>query len=98
MPYLCGKSPEKRRPTTREYFRFSPRGNFPSRVASLLLLTQAECPPLLLLNRVSPARATGSSRSGRFSDEPFRVRDIQFDRPQILVEPCTLGDELCNFR
>src|SRR5206468_4671884 len=27
----------------------------------------------------------------------FGVRDIQFDRPQILVEPCAASEEVCNF-
>src|SRR5206468_10275513 len=31
------------------------------------------------------------------SDEPFGVRDIQFDRPAILVEPCPAGEEISNF-
>jgi hypothetical protein len=30
----------------------------------------------------------------RFSDEPFGVRDIQFDCPQILVEACATADEI----
>src|SRR6185369_2277194 len=40
----------------------------------------------------------GSTRRGRFSDEPFGVRDIQFHSPQILVEPCPTGEEISNFR
>jgi hypothetical protein len=30
----------------------------------------------------------------RFSDEPFGVRDIQFNRPEIVVEACTAGEEI----
>ena len=30
----------------------------------------------------------------RFSDEPFGVRDIQFDRPEILVEACAASEEI----
>src|SRR5438874_3070621 len=93
----CGQLPEKRRLTTREYFRFSPLGNCPSRVAFLLILGTAECPPLLLLWRVSPSWPPRSTRTGRFSDEPFRLRDIQFDCPVILVEACALGEETRNF-
>lgn len=58
---------------------------------------RAGCPPLFLLTGVSPGRRAGSTRGSRFSDEPFGVRDIQFNRPEILVEPCTLSEELGNF-
>ena len=57
---------------------------------------QAECPPLLLLSKVSPGDRSGSTRRGRFSDEPFRVRDIQFHGPEIFVEPCPLREEISN--
>src|SRR5689334_7976247 len=30
----------------------------------------------------------------RFSDEPFGVRDIQFNRPKIVVEACTTSEEI----
>jgi hypothetical protein len=37
-----------------------------------------------------------STHRGRFSDEPFGVRDVQFDRPRILVEPCATREEIPN--
>src|SRR5438270_11677242 len=97
MPQIAVNCPKNGGQTTREYFRFSPLGNYPSRVASLLILGTAECPPLLLLWRVSPARRPRSTRTGRFSDEPFRLRDIQFDCPIILVEALALGEEIREF-
>src|SRR5690348_13353663 len=30
----------------------------------------------------------------RFSDEPFGVRDIQFNHPEIVVEACTTSEEI----
>lgn len=30
----------------------------------------------------------------RFSDEPFGVRDIQFDCPKVVVEACTTSEEI----
>ena len=33
----------------------------------------------------------------RFSDESFRVRDIQFDYPQIPVKPCALCEQVRDF-
>lgn len=39
----------------------------------------------------------GSTRKGRFSDEPFGVRDIQFDHPRIFVEACTTSEKIRNF-
>lgn len=60
-------------------------------------ISKQECPPLLLLSEVSPAYPTGSTQTGRFSDEPFGLRDIQFQRPVIFVEACTFGEEISNF-
>ncbi len=57
-----------------------------------------KCPPLLLLSEVFPAMARRSTRRGRFSDEPFGVRDIQFDCPKILVEPCPPREEIRDFQ
>src|SRR5206468_9709092 len=57
-------------------------------------IIRGKCPPLLLLSRVSPRWIDGSTRSGRFSDVPFWVHDIQFDCPHILVEPCPLSEEI----
>src|SRR5438045_618051 len=50
MPHYCGQPPEKRRQFTREYFRSSPLGSSPSRVASLLLL-QSRMPPALVVEQ-----------------------------------------------
>src|SRR3954468_21027515 len=97
MPHYCGQPPEKRRQFTREYFRSSPLGSSPSRVASLLLL-QSRMPPALVVEQVFHSASAWSRRSGRFSDEPFRVRDVQFDCPAILVEPCPPGEEIGDFR
>jgi hypothetical protein len=33
-----------------------------------------------------PADRPGSTRGGRFSDESLRIRDVQFDRPEIRIE------------
>ena len=43
-------------------------------------------------------QAGGSTRRGRFSDEPFGVRDIYLDRPEILVEACATGEEIADFK
>ena len=53
-------------------------------------------PPALSLNVVSPPMLRGSRRAGRFSDESFRLRDVQFDLPQIRVESCLLFEEVPN--
>ena len=50
-----------------------------------------------MLLRVSPDPLRGSTYGGRFSDEPFRLRDIQFDHPQILVEACPPREEIGDF-
>ena len=34
---------------------------------------------------------------GRFSDESFRLCDIQFNRPQILVEAFSTSEEISDF-
>jgi len=52
--------------------------------------------PALVVVRVSAPRPAGSTRGGRFSDEPFRLRDVQFDCPGILVEACALSEEIGN--
>src|SRR5947209_15006691 len=57
----------------------------------------AGCPPLLLLSKVFTAVRARSRQSDRFSDEPFRVRDVQFDRPAILVKSRALGEEIRYF-
>jgi hypothetical protein len=59
--------------------------------------TPAECPPLFVLVRVSPGSPPRSTQRGRFSDEPFRVRDVQFQSPRILVKTRTFGEEASNF-
>ena len=53
-------------------------------------------PALAVVPGFSPRNGAVNPK-GRFSDEPFGVRDIQFDRPRILVEPCPLGEEIADF-
>src|SRR5690348_2150792 len=55
-----------------------------------------ECPPLLLLFGVFTAGRRWSRRGSRFSDEPFRVRDIQFNCPTVLVEACPTREEIAD--
>ena len=55
-------------------------------------------PPALVLLGGSPLSRQGSTHGGRFSDEPFRLRDIQFDCPRILVEACASREEIGDFR
>jgi hypothetical protein len=54
-------------------------------------------PPALGVIGVSLGRWQRSTHQGRFSDEPFGVRDIQFDCPRIFVEPCSPREEIGNF-
>lgn len=68
----------------------------PSRVASFGVSCQEDAPRSCCWTRVSSGRPRGSTHAGRFSDESFRICDIELDRPEILVEPCAIGDESCN--
>ena len=86
---------------TRNSMRLLPHG--PSAICRLAwhflaVSSQENAPRSCCCSAVSGQIVTGSSPRGRFSDEPFGVRDIQFDRPQILVESCPFGEEIRNFR
>ena len=74
----------------------SPRDDFPSCVASRSVIRPKDT-PRSLVEPVSGHGSRGSSHRSRFSDEPFRVRDVQFDDPGILVEPCALSEEFVDF-
>jgi hypothetical protein len=49
-----------------------------------------------LIPLFSPKRGR-STRRGRFSDESFRLRDIQFNQPQIRVEASATREEIVEF-
>ena len=63
-----------------DYYRSSPFV-IPRLALAFPRLFRTKCPPLSLLGWVTPAELEGSTFRGRFSDEPFRLRDIQFDQP-----------------
>ena len=54
-------------------------------------------PPALVVEPVFSRSGGGSTRRGRFSDEPFGRRDIQFDYPGIRVEPSASREEIRDF-
>ena len=62
----------------RENFRW-PFGVFPVSRGILGRFPVRECPPLLVLDPAFIVAAGWSTRRDRFSDESFRLRDVQFN-------------------
>ena len=96
VPYPCGEPPKIRRFYYANTCRSACRES-PSRVAFLGIGPERMPPALVVVRKLTRSRLNGSTRSGRFSDESFRLCDIQFDRPKVLVEPCTAFDECGDF-